>query len=55
MKHYLTLFVLLLVFTGNTAAGPADQDTPGSSVFCADDDKDEETKPSEDEEEPDCE
>ena len=58
MKYYLTLFVLLLAFTGNSAASVADQSFPGSKFFCADDDKDEDKEPTtsgEEEEEPDCE
>lgn len=71
MKHAITFFLLLLAFTstGNSAASFADRGILASEILCADegdqDDQDEGdkgdkgtdegTKPSEDDEEPDCE
>jgi hypothetical protein len=57
MKHTFILFFALLAFSGISLAHLDDRFISASGSFCADEgekDKDESTKPSDDEEEPDC-
>ena len=58
MKRTFVLFLLLLIFSGNSLANLDGRFIETFSTFCADEDdtdKDEDTKPSDEDEEPDCE